>query len=362
MKKIFILAVSAVLLAAGCQKTEIQNEARTPIGFSSQMGKLTKAPDAENSGLFDNLVEQDFRVWGFFATENDLNYAKNALYLDKIYVDGTATVAGEVTTYAWATTETYYWPGKGKELDLYAISSWATDYDLTATGNVTIVPDTREVTIKDFVVNANADNDLMVAALIRQDQDDDKYVRPHFEHTLTKVVVKFKASGESTVHVISAVTSEIPSKATLTVANTEPTAATENTAKTSTATFTWGEQTVPVSYAAVCKTEAGDVLGVVKEDGSTADMKAVLLSKTDYITFGSWLLLPQASIEGYYLDVEYIVDGMYIKQRFMLKAGNVEAWTRNQLTTYNVTISPDYITFEPDVKDWTNIKTDEFDN
>lgn len=364
MKKIFILAVSAVLLAAGCQKTEIQNEARTPIGFSSQMGKLTKAPDAENSGQFDNLVEQDFRVWGFFATEGDLNYAKNYLYLDKIYVDGTSTVTGETTTYGWATTETYYWPGKGKELDLYAISSWATDYDLTATGNVTIVPDTREVTIKDFVVNANADNDLMVAALIRQDQDDDKYVRPHFEHTLTKVVVKFKASGESTVHVISAVTSEIPSKATLTVANTEPTAATENTAKTSTATFTWGEQSDKVAYHAVCKTASVPVSGVVMENGETAEnaIQAVLLSKTEFTTFGSWLLLPQTSIEGYYLDVEYIVDGMYVKQRFMLKAGDIAAWTRNQLTTYNVTISPDYITFEPDVQDWTNIKTDEFDN
>lgn len=362
MKKIFILAVSAVLLAAGCQKTEIQNEAKTPIGFSSQMGKITKAPDAEFTGLFDNLVEQDFRVWGYFATPDDINYALNELYLDKIQVSGTKTTTDETTTYTWGTSETYYWPGKAKELDLYAISSWEEDYNLTTTGNVTIAPADRTVTIKDFVVDADADNDLMVAALIRQDQDDDKYVRPHFEHALTKVVVNFKASGGSIVHVISAVTSEIPSTATLTVTNTEPAAATENTPKKSTATFTWGEQTVGKAYTAQCKTAAVLVENVVKEDGNKANFEAVLLNTETFTTFGSWLLLPQSSVEGHYLDVEYIVDGMYISQRFMLKAGSVTKWDRNQLTTYNVTISPDYITFEPEVNDWTNVKIDEFDN
>jgi hypothetical protein len=31
------------IMAAGCQKTEIQNEVQTPIGFSTEVGKQTKA-------------------------------------------------------------------------------------------------------------------------------------------------------------------------------------------------------------------------------------------------------------------------------------------------------------------------------
>ena len=81
-----------------------------------------------------------------------------------------------------------------------------------------------------------------------------------------------------------------------------------------------------------------------------------------YITYGSWLLLPQETIEGYYLDVEYIVDGYYITQQFKLDKG-VSKWDRNQQTTYNVTISPDYIEFEPDVQDWdVNTKNEDLNS
>ena len=44
MKKILFLAASAILLAAGCQKTEVLNQAiGDPMTFSTGMGKLTKA-------------------------------------------------------------------------------------------------------------------------------------------------------------------------------------------------------------------------------------------------------------------------------------------------------------------------------
>ena len=57
--------------------------------------------------------------------------------------------------------------------------------------------------------------------------------------------------------------------------------------------------------------------------------------------------------DTHYHDVVYIVDGQEIKQQFDLtNGGNIKAWERNQQITYNVTISPDYINFEPDVTDW----------
>jgi amino acid transporter len=57
MKKIFYVALSATLLAAGCQKTEVLNPVGEPtMTFTTGMGKLTKAvgtADAEAAGLTD---------------------------------------------------------------------------------------------------------------------------------------------------------------------------------------------------------------------------------------------------------------------------------------------------------------------
>ena len=385
MKKILFLAVSAVLLAAGCQKTEIQNEAKTPIGFSSHMGKLTKAnePKAEHSGLFANLFEQNFKVWGYFATENDINYSLNELYLEGVQVKGEETATAD--SYTWYTDDIYYWPGKNKELDIYAVSSWENadqGYALTLfddknpNNNIVIDPVNRTLTVNDFVVKSSADNDLMVAPMIRQDQDDAKEVKPAFQHALTKVLVKFKRSGEYPIYIVSAKTSQINSKATLTVTNTEPAAKSEIAPKVSTATLTWGEQSLPVEYSAECSetfVKVTDVVGHASINEFNGVELKIDADKKEAIpvTFGSWLLLPQEKTEknsdplaNVYLDVEYIVDGNYILQRFMLKAGSVEEWKKNQQTTYNVTISPDDITFDPDVKDWApeNTQEDNFEN
>lgn len=372
MRKILFMAVSAVLLAAGCQKTEIKNEMLTPIGFNAHMGKLTKAPNAANTDVYTNLYEQGFQVWSYFAgPENDLNYEINEPYFEEGSI--TVTVNDRSANPAtWTTEETYYWPGKGKELDLYAVSSYKSDYDLTIDGNVVVTPGKKKVEINDFVVDADADNDLMVAALIRQDQDDAVYVKPHFEHALTKVLVKFRKTAACEVYVVKATTSPIDSKATLIVSNTDPTSLAEGgngSALVSTPTFTWGEPSDEKEYSAQCAESTVSKEGVIMEDGTTntveglvqlkhateaivgEDQQVITPASDGYITYGSWLLLPQESIENFYLDVEYIVNGYYITQRLELDKG-VSAWARNQQTTYNVTISPDYIEFEPDVQEW----------
>lgn len=385
MKKIFIMAVSAVLLAAGCQKTEIQNEARTPIGFSSQIGKLTKAlatsnPNAENAGQYDNLFEQNFKVWGYFATEDDINYAKNELYLEgvKVYGDKTVGVGDDnkpVDVFTWHTSDTYYWPGKDKELDLYAISSWENadnGYVLTLSEDkVSINQSTGVVTIKNFEVKPSADNDLMVAAMIRQDQDDDKYVRPEFKHMLTKVVLKFKKSGDYPIHVISAKTSPVYSTATLTVNNVLPNPLpTSGSIKCAIdpewSTFT--ESSPTREYVAEYNNK--EEVTAIDPNGQTQKYNAVELTKDSdnnpvAITFGSWLLLPQPSLAEYYFEIEYIVNGQYMSQTLKLDSNvTVTAWGMNQSTIYNVTISPDFIEFDPEVTDWSvaNTQNDNFFN
>lgn len=374
MKKILFMAVSAVLLVAGCQKTEIQNESLTPIGFGTHMGKLTKVgPDAENDTPKGNLIEQRFHVWGFFAGKlndpnySDLNYDLGELYLDNI------TVYTEDDGANWSTGETYYWPGKEKELDIYAISSYDDVYSLAYVGtgdsrtcNVEIDYEEKKVKIKDFIADSDADNDLMVAPMIKQDQDDAKEITPAFQHALTKIVVKFREKGDSDVWVKSAKTSPIKSKATLEVTNTLPTQIPTSGPVVCTAGLSWtyAEGPVVTEYEAQCKEQTESVTDVTDQSVHNAvKLKEMVEAVKDedgnittpgndgYITYGCWLLIPQDDITGYYLDVEYIIDGMLIEQRFKLDTV-VKAWGANQQITYNVTISPDYIEFAPEIDEW----------
>ena len=42
MKRLFIVA-SMAIMAVGCQKTTVENEVLTPIGFNTEVSKLTRA-------------------------------------------------------------------------------------------------------------------------------------------------------------------------------------------------------------------------------------------------------------------------------------------------------------------------------
>lgn len=374
MKKIFFMAVSAVLLAAGCQKTEIQNEALTPIGFNIHMGKLTKAPDAGNAGRYQNLNEQGFMAWGYFNAEDDLNYKQGDLYLGAddgvlgIKVNparddhGTILVGDTGAAQSWTTAETYYWPGKDKSLDIYCVSLYDGGDNPTNTySQVTPSYADESLTVKNFVVDAGADNDLMVAPLITQDQDAKKFVEPQFTHALTKVLVNFKTNSISNeIYVISAKTSLLPNKGTLTVTNT-PLSTDETFVKDR---LKWDlssaeEDKYQYNDQFTGKTLVADAITDLPSEYN-GNLNAVKLTyeqdgegNTTFntIQFASWLLLPQESLTAT-LDVEYIVDKMYIKQTFNLSTETVTSWPKNTQTTYNVTISPDYIEFAPVVEDW----------
>lgn len=385
MKKIFFMAVSAVLLAAGCQKTEIQNEVLPKIGFDTHLGKLTKADADEVRSGDAKLKEQGFRAWGYFVNENDLNYEKGDLYLhDETEGNEDLGIKVEWTT-AWNTIGTHYWPGKGKALDIYSVSLAEDDGNLYTN----VDPNWQDftVTVNDFVVGAEADNDLMVAPLIRQDQSRET-VEPVFQHALTKVLLKFKRTNESTkVYLVSAKTSPIPSKGMLVVTNTDPNPAvvdeitpdgTDNGESTTTPEeidpFSWTLLNGVANKIATYEYEAKDFIRestvtVNTSDNTTESVLAYQLSEA-YTTCATWLLIPQDNIkpiqakeatattpaieatEGYYLDVEYIVENTYIKQRFSLYTNTLDKWARNQQTTYNIIISPDEIRFTPEVEDW----------
>ncbi|MBQ8629963.1 MAG: fimbrillin family protein [Prevotella sp.] len=128
MKRILFLAISATLLAIGCQKTEVINPVADSLTFTTDLGKLTKVtdeeldlPDAEGSGV-GNLQAQHFKVWSYTVFAD----ANNGITAGQIYdyMDGIpVTYANSV----WSTKDEHYWPGTGKKLDFFAVSTgkWA---------------------------------------------------------------------------------------------------------------------------------------------------------------------------------------------------------------------------------------------
>ena len=377
MKKIFFMAVSAVLLAAGCQKTEIQNEVIPQIGFKTQMGKLTKAPDAGNAGQYANLNEQGFMAWGYFVNENDLNYNPGDLYLGKdgkgIKVSAGRAKDTEGNEYipvdeenngvalSWETGEVHYWPGKGKSLDIYCVSLYDfAEENKTATNTyakVTPYYSTKKLNVSGFIVDEGADNDLMVAPLITQNQDDAEFVSPKFQHALTKVLVKFTTTAEAGIYVVSAKITNVKSVADLEVSNVLDETVAEGPKKYK-ATFEWSDGTDPRSYDAqytgtpetVSAAPSGVTEQVSYQAYAVPTYDAANLTNS-YMTFGSWLLVPQKNLTNVTLEVTYIVDNVLVNTAFALGTG-VEAWSYGMQTTYNVKITPEYITFDPIVEEW----------
>jgi opacity protein-like surface antigen len=117
MKQIFFVAISATLLAAGCQKTEVINPVGEPaMSFTTGAKKLTKGEGTADAAATDkdqNLKAQDFRVWAYAAEEYDHTPTPD---INLIY-DGMENLP---VTYdsanGWSTTSQHFWPGKEKAI------------------------------------------------------------------------------------------------------------------------------------------------------------------------------------------------------------------------------------------------------
>lgn len=120
MKRYFFIAAMAIL-AVGCQKTEIQNEVQTPIGFSTEVGKQTRAivdgnlyPDGQNA--------QKFSVFAYGwqnSTPNDVPV------MDDVEIAPATRTINDVEKTVWASNDgiSYYWPNDpNTKLNFYAYS------------------------------------------------------------------------------------------------------------------------------------------------------------------------------------------------------------------------------------------------
>ena len=124
MKRLIFIA-SLAILAVGCQKTEIQNEVLTPIGFSTEVGKQTRAIVDGQGAVYK--TDQPFAVYAYGHQTVNTNETVTTV-MDNVEISYTAATTGEnVTPEKWAATGTtkYYWPNDpSTTLNFYAFSPY----------------------------------------------------------------------------------------------------------------------------------------------------------------------------------------------------------------------------------------------
>ena len=385
MKKILFAAFAASLLAAGCQKTEVYQPANSgeKMTFTTGMSKLTKSKGtaaAENSGQ-QNLEAQDFSVWAYADPEDDFSTAP-APVANGIY-DGIANLLVECQTPSvpaegeneaqpavWATTKQYYWPGPNKDLMFFAVSasgSWLRPAGENTTCPVAISVPAKEdqssttITINEFTITNDANEDLMIADYVKQHQDK-KAVDLTFRHTLAKVEFIFKLGDYTNLNeaapniwVQSLSMASLYNKGKL-VATLGQTTETSTNPTTSEWTFDW-TPTDKVDYFTDHWAETAEY-DTGLEDGAGADNTAMKLSK-DGQTFSTWLMLPQTLNDDNKVAVTYIIDKRQFTSTFDLRGADASLakWDRNQHIKYTVTLAPNLITFNASAEEWLTDKS-----
>lgn len=407
MKRIAIVVVSTILLAAGCQKTEIVNPAPEPsMVFTTGMTKLTKASgknsDAASAGT-DNLKAQDFRVWAYANYEDAINNVNKGDVYDgmknlNVYYNAVTTgEEGSITSESWSTNKEYYWPGTDKNLLFFAVSGANYGDDLDKTQTV-VTPDftDKSITVSEFVVEPSTPNtDLMVADVVDQHQGD-KEVNLTFHHALSKVEFLFKTvpSKKMRVLVQGIEVQGLVSKAGLSVtaaAEGEQKKDNANDAEMVTSTvypvsFAWTPATDNATatfvddYDTVYEgfkepwgegdnsTKEIELVGGTKvdptEEGVTFDQEALLLGGEAEV-FATWLMIPQ-DITGKTVKVTYIINSRQFEAIFKLDHDSLKGtgddakaqWGDNKYVRYTVTLSPNVISFSPSVEDWEQHDSD----
>jgi hypothetical protein len=397
MKKILFVALGATLLAAGCQKTEIMNQVnpdgKSAMTFSTGISKLTKSATATGE---QNLQGQGFVLTAIRAYEDiysdtdefndyydDLNNAPFA------YTPGTGSNDG---TWAIVSGQSYFWPGKERDLVFFAVSSAQKDGNKQKYANPEIADNAfgitgapidgkegiyGEVQVNNYVIpeytvvaptyeketsdnktigaQTGADDDLMVADVVLMNQDDvasngtKGQVDLKFNHTLSKVEFVF-STNEATadkyiVEVQSVVVEEVVTKADLNIAvNFANTEEADNV-------YDW-DTTQDASYV--------EKATATNSATYTIDYKLQLTAAEQ--SYATWLVIPQ-SLKDKMVTITYTIDDAS-KTTDEVKTytsvwplasttAQINAWEINNYVRYKVNLSPNLITFNPVLEnDW----------
>ena len=369
MKKILFVAFAATLLAAGCQKTEVINPVGNSIGFTTELGKITKGlGDAEDEGV-DNLQAQGILVSAFYV-ENDPNKAgatAGTAYDGMDEASLTYSIAEGATTGEWTPDKDYYWPGKSKYLNFFAVSGLLKGDKYELDKDAVKIENTG-ITIDSFTVNEkNANVDLMVADVVLQSQDVKMNVKLNFRHALSKVEFIFKTTADTkeTIFVQHLVVDGLHKANKLVAQPAAQIATGQNEVKLSWDKLTtegnvsfvddYDVQFVDTDKVKYPATITPDAAAPENLNNESMWLNPEDANKQNIDPFTTWLMIPQP-ITGKTVKVTYLIDGRQFVAIFPLDIdGKLTEWAPNQYVKYTVTLAPNKIKFSPEVLPWTPI-------
>lgn len=192
MKRIILLAASAMAILAGCTRTEIRSIADEPQQITFRTIETKAAEDFLNT--------KKFYSYAYFLPKSETWERNNANAQD--YITG-ALIAFNTTANAWkADGATYYWPKQGS-LTFFA---W-TDNTATPTGTYAGCAKDKGITFTAYSAFDNKNKDLLVAN-IAKDMDGKNNLTTHpgwkpgvptiFHHVLSNLAFKIKTNGTYT--------------------------------------------------------------------------------------------------------------------------------------------------------------------
>ena len=352
MKRLILLAAVVGLIATGCEKTEIQNEVLTPISFSSNVGKQTKAiaqTTAYNDAQFGVFS------YGHQPAYNN-NIAKNNKIMDNVCI---GKIASGENAGKWAATEgegAYYWPNNDNTtIDFYAYSPYFASgivHREEANGNdaagLYLTGYVHNDQTLDFMVSTPAKgktySNTYVAASGNTPENPKGTVQITFNHQLTQL--------NFTVATTQAFDGPIFTVKSITLSGIYDKGNYSNSSVSATwATGSW-------SNHAIDDTHKGNYTVFT---GETA------VTNTNKLTPSAMTVIPQnlkngSNVGAQKLTIVYEITGTGIAHETVTKEilfgslTGLTSWNPNQKITYAITIGLNEIYFAPSVADW-----DEYD-
>ena len=378
MKRFFIIASMAVL-AVGCQKTEIQNEVQNQIGFSTEVGKQTRAVVAT---AFDQT-----QPFGVYAYGYDNGTANANPVMSNVEI-------AKIEDAKWGATGTvkYYWPNNANStLNFYAYSPYIGS-NIDFSGNAKTLPahqkmtatlnhsETAGLSISGYT-HTNMYVDFMVATPVigakYGDQGGDasegaNVVPAVFHHEMTQVVFKVNTDKE-----YDGVTFTVEN---ITLNNIGVTGAYENPmVKTirfapgawTTTDYTGSYQIFPQTAYNATTAENG-----CPRDGFTTQTTYEVNQSTKTLITEGVTMLPQTIADSKQsFTITYSIAGTGVAEETVTRtveffdfnpknAAGVDQtrvdWANNQKITYSVRIGLNEIYFNPTVDDWTPADGNEY--
>lgn len=385
MKRLLIIA-SLAILAMSCEKTIVSNGVRTPIGFSTEVGKQTRAV-VQNATY---PTDQPFAVYAYGHQVIGNNDATTKI-MDNVEVGYTAAVNNNPEKWSATGNTKYYWPNDPRTtINFYAYSP-ALVTPPTATANHQKLNGTiahRETADNSGpaglsltgYTHSNMYVDFMVARPVKeatyQDQDGVSgqaqslsAVPTSFNHQMTQVVFNVK-TGEAYSGITFTVTditlNNIKDKANYSHTTLTPSYADQNVNQTTSFTQgVWSNQEVTTGANDAKGTfnifpAEKYVSGQVENGAPGIDANEAAKVVTDQTVLATTpvTMIPQDLVTAVQsFTITYTISGTGVATETVVKtvdlySANHTSWGVNQKVTYNVTIGLNEILFNPTVVGW----------